>query len=114
MVNGSIGKVVDFLTAREAVNGNTDIGFLDPDNEMRNDAARRRNREIPQHIMDSAHLWPVVQWTSGRKMMMVPVEFKTENVHGDVEATRGQVTDFFVVLLSHRSELGSLSRYRSS
>lgn len=96
MVNGSVGQVVDFLTARDAVNGNTDIGFIDPNNDMRDDAARMRNARgvIPPHILESLHLWPVVRWASGRKMMMVPVEFTVENVHGEVEARRGQVTGF--------------------
>lgn len=101
MVNGSIGQVIDFSTAREAINGNTDIGLIDPTNEMRADAARVYNREsdIPRHMLDSSHLWPVVRWASGREMMMVPVEFTVENVHGEVEATRGQVTDFSMVIL---------------
>ena len=96
LVNGTIGQVVDFFTAREAINGNTDIGFVDPTNEMVNDAARRSGRraDIPLHILGSSHPWPVVRWASGRRMMMVPVEFTVENVHGEVEATRGQVIDF--------------------
>ena len=102
MVNGSIGRVVDFLTAREAVNGNTDIGFVDPTNEMRDDAARWSvgEADLPRHILYSSHLWPVVHWASGRRMMMVPVEFTVENVHGEVEATRGQVSDFSTALLA--------------
>jgi hypothetical protein len=32
-------------------------------------------------------------------MMMVPIEFTAENVHGDVEATRGQVSSFSLFLL---------------
>lgn len=87
------------MTASEAVNGNTDIGFIDPNNEMRDDAARRRGN-VPQHVLDSSHLWPVVLWDNGRKMMMVPVEFTVENVHGDVEATRGQVTSFYMAFLA--------------
>lgn len=85
--------MVDFLTAREAINGSTDIGFVDPAIEMSNDAARRPISEAspPQHLVDSQHLWPVVHWATGRRMMMVPVEFTVENVHGDIEATRGQV-----------------------
>lgn len=95
LVNGTIGQVVDFLTAREAVNGNTDIGFVEPTNEMLDDAARRSGRrDIPLHILQSPHPWPVVHWASGRRMMVVPVEFTVENVHGEVEATRGQVIDF--------------------
>lgn len=99
MVNGSIGKVVDFLTAREAINGNTDIGFVDPNNEMRDDAARRptRGAGVPRSILYSEQHWPVVHWESGRKMVMVPVEFTVENVHGEVEATRGQVSDFSTI-----------------
>ena len=94
LVNGSLGKVVDFLAVRDAINGNTDIGFIDPTNEMREDAVRRGNRDLPRSISESPNLWPVVQWASGRKMMMVPVEFTTENVHGEVEAIRGQVGFF--------------------
>lgn len=30
---------------------------------------------------------------------MVPVEFTVENVHGEVEATRGQVSDLSTVFL---------------
>lgn len=85
--------MVDFLTTREAINGNTDIGFVDPLDEMSNDAAGRPIGEVnlPQHLVYSRHLWPVVHWASGRRMMMVPVEFTVENVHGEIEATRGQV-----------------------
>ena len=67
---------------------------------MRRDV-RRPDREvgIPRHILDSSHLWPVVHWASGRRMMMVPVDFTAENVHGEVEATRGQVIGFSEALL---------------
>jgi len=63
---------------------------------MRDDAARRAPREgnIPSHLLHSTHLWPVVHWDSGRTMMIIPVEFTVENVHGEVEATRGQVRLF--------------------
>ena len=69
---------------------------------------------IPRHILDSSHLWPVVLWANGRRMMMVPVEFTTENVHGEVEATRGQVIDFSTAKSSHRSDLDAFSRYHLS
>lgn len=95
LVNGSIGRVVDFLTAREAINGNTDIGFIDPTNEMQDGALRApSSRDLPRHVLESSQPWPVVHWTSGRTMMMVPVEFTSENVHGEIEATRGQVSHF--------------------
>lgn len=94
LVNGSTGRVVDFLTAREAINGNTDIGFIDPTNEMRDGAMRAPRRDIPRNVLESPQSWPVVHWTSGRTMMMVPLEFTSENVHGEVEATRGQVSHF--------------------
>ena len=69
---------------------------------MRDDAARRplQEADIPSHILHSSHLWPVVHWTSGRTMMMVPVEFTMENVHGEVEAARGQVSGLTTVFLA--------------
>lgn len=89
------------MTARDAVNGNTDIGFIDPNDEMRGIARRPDSGAgVPRHILDSSHHWPVVLWASGRRMMMVPVDFTIENVHGDVEATRGQVIDFSTALLA--------------
>lgn len=95
MVNGTLGKVVDFLTGYEAVNGNTDIGLVDPTHEVEADTRKiGDNKNVPSHILESSSPWPVVEWASGRKMMMVPVQFTIENVHGEVEATRGQVGNF--------------------
>ena len=45
---------------------------------------------------------------------MVPVEFTAENVHGEVEATRGQVIDFSTAKSSYRSDLDAFSRYHLS
>jgi len=63
--------------------------------------------------VESSHLWPVVHWASGRRMMMVPVEFTIENVHGDVEATRGQVPLILAWAISiHKSQGQTLQRVR--
>ena len=68
MVNGSLGKVVDFKP-------------LD-----RSDDAQDRSACITPGAT-----WPVVMFTNGMKMTIAPEDFTVNNAMGEVEARRSQV-----------------------
>jgi hypothetical protein len=85
LVNGSVGQVVAFSTSREAQNNHTLIAQVDDANDP-SGAQRIRNRAA-----QGDRVWPVVRFTNGRVMLIVPVEFTVNNAQGEREASREQV-----------------------
>jgi hypothetical protein len=79
LVNGSVGKVVAFATSKEAMENRTEIAKTD-DNTAAKSAAMYGGRP-----------WPVVRFTSGKEMLVIPVEFTVHNAQGRMEARRDQV-----------------------
>jgi hypothetical protein len=75
-VNGSVGQVIAFATSKEAMENRTEIGKAD-DNTVTKSAGGRS--------------WPVVRFTSGREMLIIPNEFTVHNAQGQMEARRDQV-----------------------
>ncbi|KIL71840.1 hypothetical protein M378DRAFT_252853 [Amanita muscaria Koide BX008] len=80
LVNGSLGKIVDFTTTAECLE--------DPD---------QRSERSPSE--DDA-IWPVVQFVNGRTKCIFPQEFTIENASGKPEATRVQVSPVITQSLS--------------
>lgn len=103
LVNGSVGQVVEFRTSRDALEDHTEIARVDDTNDSRASKARRNP------VLQTDRVWPVVRFTNGRTMLIVPVEFTINNAQGEMEAKREQV-DF---LLHCTQDLlpTSLSRY---
>jgi len=85
LVNGSVGQVVAFSTSHEAQINHTEIA----------QAGDTKDPSIAQYIRNRAaqndRVWPVVRFTNGRVMLIVPVEFTVNNAEGGMEASREQV-----------------------
>ena len=77
LVNGSVGRIVAFRTAKEAVQDNTEIGQTE---EKATAAPPRVERQ-----------WPVVLFTMGKEVLITPQDFTINNAQGEVEARREQV-----------------------
>lgn len=84
LVNGSVGKVVDFRSYNEGMSNHSNILAAEDEHGTQ--------KEVPKHIKQSSVLWPVVQFTNGREYLCIPTEFTVNNVNGDAEATRTQVS----------------------
>jgi hypothetical protein len=78
-VNGSVGQVVNFATSKTAMENRMEIAKTD-DAPVSKSAA-----------MQSGRSWPVVRFTSGREVLIIPAEFNVNNAQGQMEARRTQV-----------------------
>jgi hypothetical protein len=87
LVNGSVGQVVAFSTAHAAQQNHTDIAQV----ADANITGIIRNRAA---LTD--RIWPVVRFTNGRIMLILPVEFTVNNAQGEREASREQVCFIYV------------------
>lgn len=73
-------------SSKDALKNRTEIATTD-------DKARGNGAQnIPEGI------WPIVSFTNGRTMMVVPAEFTVNNANGDIEAYRTQAR---LTLISH-------------
>ncbi|KAI0344112.1 hypothetical protein BDW22DRAFT_1129553 [Trametopsis cervina] len=105
MVNGTLGRVIDFLTTLEASQRGIKIGIpLGGDDAKKwkgeEEAGRKGDshvnplQDIPQELLRSPRKWPVVQFSTGEEqlpMCCVPLSFEVMNADGEVEARRDQV-----------------------
>lgn len=82
LVNGSIGQIVRFETAKEALAGNTYI--VDTD-----------KRDDDQELLENAIAWPVVRFINGKEVFIIPQKFTVNNARGEMEACRKQVSCVF-------------------
>lgn len=100
LVNGSVGQVVKFRTAAEAIKEHTEIASL----------------EGPLGIapnVPSDWAWPVVRFISGREIMCIPQEFAVNNADGGMEARRDQIPLILAWALSvHKSQGQTLERVK--
>lgn len=85
LVNGSIGRVTDFLTTSEAKSSGVPIASVNEQNLKPNAP------HIPESMMRSNAKWPLVKFQNGTIMLCVPVQFEVNDAEGNVEAARGQV-----------------------
>lgn len=85
LVNGSVGQVIAFSTSREAQKNHTEIAQVD------NAQDQRIAQTILNRAAENERVWPIVRFTNGRDMLIVPVEFTVNNAEGGTEASREQV-----------------------
>ena len=85
LVNGSVGQVIAFSTSSEAQKNHTDIAQVD---DAKDSIAAQR---IRSRAAQNNRVWPVIRFTNGRVMLIVPVEFTVNNAQGEREASREQV-----------------------
>jgi len=122
LVNGSVGKVVDFMTTRQALERHIEIAQL-VNRERPKTAATAP--EIPQLVPESNlcplgdtvfgqhQAWPMVRFTNGRELLCAPLAFTVEGFMGNVEARRLQVPLILAWALSiHKSQGQTLSRVK--
>lgn len=86
LVNGSVGKVVDFKSYQEGMSSQHAV--LSAEDE------HGSQKDVPNDIKRSSALWPVVRFTNGLSYLCIPAEFTVNNVAGDTEAGRLQVRSF--------------------
>lgn len=109
LVNGSVGKIIDFIGVSEANQQCVEIAQLAPAGveeatHLSEDfkIAERRRKQRGEHRlvqmtstknMFGAHTaWPLVQFTNGTKLLCAPLEFNVEGMVGNLEARRLQVS----------------------
>ncbi|GJE87828.1 ATP-dependent DNA helicase PIF1 [Phanerochaete sordida] len=114
LVNGSMGKVVGFLRTRDAVQRGLKIGVADAPKPA--GPARRGAPDapaVPERVLRSDGLWPLVRFDGGGEVLCVPSTFEVNNADGGVEATREQVPLILAWALSiHKSQGQTLERVR--
>jgi ATP-dependent exoDNAse (exonuclease V) alpha subunit len=111
LVNGSVGKVTDFLTCREAKETHKVEVALSPRDREEN--PRTGEIRIADRLWGSPTKWPVVEFLSGQKRLIPPHEFTIENVNGTMQALRSQVPLILAWAISiHKSQGQTLQRVR--
>ncbi|KAG9096158.1 hypothetical protein FRC06_008977 [Ceratobasidium sp. 370] len=126
LVNGSIGKVVDFMIPLDARNSQkrepstssqsypyTSIaGDLEPSPDI-NLGPRRRGCGQPNFVYEGTK-WPVVEYLGGHRVMMGPCEFTSDRItDGEVQAKRLQVPLILAWALTiHKSQGQTLDRVK--
>ena len=111
LVNGSVGKVVRFLTCKDAKN----IHHIEVALSLRDREENPRTGEvrIAEHLWVNPTKWPVVEFPCGRTRLIPPHEFTVENVNGTMQALRLQVPLILAWAISiHKSQGQTLQRVR--
>jgi hypothetical protein len=116
-VNGSLGKVTEFLTTSEALKRNISIATLDKkgnkDDAEDFEPHPRHLMPLQEHVFGKDQFWPLVCFTNGMELLCAPVEFSVEGLVGNVEAHRLQVPLILAWALSiHKSQGQTLSRVK--
>ena len=107
-MNGTIGKVVDFLSTMDAVRRGVKIGLTDGPQKTQSFVHKKEpqnradNNSVPEHILRSSLLWPLVKFNpSGAEVLCVPNIFEVTNAEGTMEARREQVWKRYLYLHIH-------------
>lgn len=93
LVNGSVGRVLDFVNPAEAKAikiAGVEAGPK-PDDTTKEVLARMRRWESNQTHDGPKRYWPVVRFTNGVERIITPHDFTVNNALGDIEAGREQV-----------------------
>jgi ATP-dependent DNA helicase PIF1 len=89
LVNGSVGKVTDFLTCHEAKEiHHIEIALSPRDKEENPKTGEIR---IAEQLWRNPTKWPVVEFPGNRKRLIPPHEFTIENAGCSMQALRLQV-----------------------
>jgi hypothetical protein len=116
LVNGSVGKVEEFLTTHEALARHIAIAM--PISPQSTNAAKEPPpspslRRINGNDFKKIERWPMVRFTSGRELLCAAVSFSVEGFMGNIEAHRFQVPLILAWALSiHKSQGQTLARVK--
>ncbi|KAJ7169512.1 PIF1-like helicase-domain-containing protein [Mycena filopes] len=102
LVNGSLGQIVGFFTSVDAISRHLEV-------------AREGDEQqpIPPERNGEQQLWPLVRFTNGSELLMVPQEFTINNADGQTEARRDQIPLILAWALSvHKAQGQTIERVR--
>lgn len=122
LVNGSLGKVVEFINLHEAQNRHIQMAEQErrKDDQVSstvNSPDAKANEAgliaLDDHVFKKDQLWPLVLFTNGRALLCSPVEFTVEGLKGNLEARRLQIPLALSWAMSiHKSQGQTLSRVK--
>lgn len=122
LVNGSLGKVVEFIGVHEAQQRYIGMAELERRKEGQEapivNSPDARDGEpgliaLDGHMFKKDQLWPLVKFTNGKSLLCSPVEFTVEGLKGNLEARRVQIPLALSWAMSiHKSQGQTLSRVK--
>ncbi|KAB5591226.1 DNA repair and recombination protein pif1 [Ceratobasidium theobromae] len=117
LVNGSLGKVVDFKTPRQVREMGETQGYSQDDTSQPETHIMITDSENEEYHLNRSKYegenWPVVQYTDGTRVIMYPVEFTSERPDGETQASRQQVPLILAwAITTHKAQGQTLDRVK--
>ncbi|KIJ07677.1 hypothetical protein PAXINDRAFT_158356, partial [Paxillus involutus ATCC 200175] len=122
LVNGSLGKVIEFITTHDAQERHIAIAEMERRKEGQvpvtvNSPDSEENRPgliaLDHHTFQRDQMWPLVKFTNDMCLLCSPVEFTFEGLKGNLEVRRIQVPLALSWAMSiHKSQGQTLTRVK--
>jgi ATP-dependent DNA helicase PIF1 len=118
LVNGSLGKVIEFMTIHDALA--RDIAIAEQANRPKRtlpptflSLPQQEVRPLTGQVFGRHEVWPLVRFETGRELLCAPLDFTIEGYMGNIEACRMQVPLILAWALSiHKSQGQTLTRVK--
>ncbi|KAF5375262.1 hypothetical protein D9758_000092 [Tetrapyrgos nigripes] len=111
LVNGSVGQVIRFSTAADALKEGVQIGGSEQNGGERNQ--RPEDDPAVKQNVQNGREWPVVRFINKKEVLFIPLDFTVDNAEGKVEAKRTQIPLILAWSLSiHKSQGQTLERVK--
>lgn len=117
MVNGSLGKVIEFITKEEAYlrkraeEEPSKLEVIEPRPTSSSRTSMSSTRPLNGHEFSRRQVWPLVLFENGQELLCPASIFTVEGFTGNVEAMRVQVPLILAWAISvHKSQGQTLNR----